>query len=149
MRPLLLALAIGWPAACAAADVTIVRDAEPRAAIVVGARPTPVERLAAEELAWHIERMSGAKLPIGRAAPEGAVPIYIGRAATAVGVDPKGLTLEHYRLETGADWLAIAGRDGSRSERVDDPLEISTVQPGTLFGGTELALKLIEERMNQ
>jgi len=115
-------------------ELTIVSDGEPRAAIVIGAKPTPTVALAAEELQWHIRMMSGAKLSI-RAEPErGLVPIYVGAAAATIGVDVENLTLEHYRLVTSPSWIAIAGSDGSRSERVDDPLEISVVQTGTLFG---------------
>lgn len=126
------------PSPEAAGGVTIVSDGRPRAALVVGPEPTPTESLAAEEIRWHIRRMSGAELPVVAShiarPPEGIVPIYIGRAAGAVGIDAGELTLEHYRVVTGPDWIAVAGRDGSRSERVDDPLRIATVQPGTLFG---------------
>jgi len=118
----------------ARADVTIVSDGQPRAAIVVPATATPTESLAAEELRWHVREMSRAELPIGPKTPPGVVPIYIGRAASVVGVDVKDLALEHYVLKTGPDWIAIAGHDGSRSDQVSDPLVIAVVQPGTLFG---------------
>lgn len=118
----------------ALAEVAIVSDGAPRAVIVVGAKPTPTEALAAQELQWHINKMSGAMLPITPKPPGGVVPIYVGRSASAVGVNATDLTLEHYRLVSGPEWIAIAGRDGSRSERVDDPLSVSVVQTGTLFG---------------
>ena len=118
----------------ARADVAIVSEGSARAAIVIADRPTPTERLAAEELRWHLERMSGASLPIASAAAEGMAAVYLGRAAAAVNVKADDLTLEHYRVVTGPNWVAIAGRDGSRSERVSDPLSLSVVQPGTLFG---------------
>lgn len=120
--------------ALATADVEIVSEGRPRATIVIAGKPTPTEKLAADELQWHIEKMSGASLPIASEAAEGMAAIYIGRMASAVNVKTDGLTLEHYRVVTGPDWVAIAGRDASRSERVSDPLAIETVQPGTLFG---------------
>jgi len=118
-------------AVSARADVTIVSDGHPRAAIVVGAKPTPTEALAAEELQWHIRKMSGATLPIAAHAPKGLLPIYIGRSAATVGVQADDLELEHYRIKTGPDWLAIAGRDGPDT---DKPLVVHTGQVGTLFG---------------
>ena len=114
--------------------VTIVRDGAPFGTIVLPRKPTPTEAWAAQELQYHIKKMSGATLPIGARPAEGKASIYIGRASAAVGVAAKDLEPEHYRLKTGPNWLAIAGRDGSRSEKKKDPLEIETVQPGTLFG---------------
>jgi len=51
-------------------DVTLVRDGRPRAAIMLPAKPTPIEKLAAEELQWHIQRMSGAKRAFVRLMPQ-------------------------------------------------------------------------------
>ncbi|MDP6355671.1 MAG: DUF4838 domain-containing protein [Planctomycetota bacterium] len=116
------------------ADVTIVEAGKPRATIVAGEKPTPTERFAAEELQWHIEKMTGAKLDIAEKRSDGLLPIYIGRSASSVKLDAGELTPEHYRIVVRTDWIAIAGRDTSSSERVDDPLSIEVVQPGTLFG---------------
>ena len=120
-------------AASVRGDVAIVAAGRPPAQIVVGAQPTPTERLAAAEFQWHVLKMSGAKLPIV-AAPKAGTVVYIGRAARAVGVQASGLELEHYRIKTGDHWLAIAGRDGTMVEGRDDPLDLGNVQVGTLFG---------------
>lgn len=52
------------PAAVLAQQVTLVRDGEPRAAIVIPDEPLASERFAAEELQTYLERMSGARLEI-------------------------------------------------------------------------------------
>jgi len=116
------------------AEVVLVRDGKPAARIVLPEKPTPTERLAAEELRDHIRLMTGAELPLGGEPGKAEARILIGRAAAAAGLTADGLEPEHYRIKTGPGWLAIAGRDGSLSDRVDDPLELSTVQVGTLFG---------------
>ena len=118
----------------ALAGTCIVRDGVPLATVVLAEEATPVERLAAEEIVLHLQRMSGARVPTGTAGTPGSIPIYIGSAARAVGVTASELTLEHYRVVVTPAWVAVAGRDGSRSDKVDDPLNIEVVQTGTLFG---------------
>lgn len=113
--------------------VTLVKDGKPSATIIIPVNATPTERLAGEELQYHIRLMSGAELPIRSSSAEG-VRIFLGRSAKEVGVSAGDLELEYYRIKSGDDWLAVAGRDGSFSPRVEDPLAISVVQPGTLFG---------------
>jgi hypothetical protein len=63
------------------AEVTLVEQGEPRAALVVPAEPAADEQQAAKELQAFFAAMSGATLAMSPAAPAGAVPILIGRAA--------------------------------------------------------------------
>ena len=87
------------------AGLTLVQDGRALARIVTGPEPNTIERLAAEELQWHIREMSGASLEIADMPADGVVSVYLGRAATAVQV----------------------------TAEVTDPLDVKSVQPGTLF----------------
>ncbi len=61
-----------------AAKITIAADGQSDYSIVIPAKPSPAEQLAAEELSEYLEQMSGAKLPVSRSlpgAPERAIVI--------------------------------------------------------------------------
>ncbi len=65
-----------------AAEVTLVAEGTPQAAVVLAAAPDSIEIRAAAELVEHIHLISGAELPVVRAqAPAGMLPIRLGRAA--------------------------------------------------------------------
>lgn len=115
------------------ADLPIVLDGKPAAVIVTPDRPTAVVRYAAEELAVHIEKATGARLDvtIESKVPAGALnrlflgPCEITRAA---GVDVSKLPPETFVLRTSERALMIAGEDGG-----GDPLDTDT-HAGTLWG---------------
>jgi len=72
------------------AAMDLVREGKPAAAIVIPAQPLPVESYAAEELQYHVESGTGARLTIaseGTTIPSGA-RVYLGnrKAAEAVGL---------------------------------------------------------------
>lgn len=61
--------------------VCLVREGKPKAALVLPADPHEDENLAAEEIQIHLEKMTGAKLPITSGQPhEGLLPVRIGPA---------------------------------------------------------------------
>jgi hypothetical protein len=117
----------------ARADVPLVIDGKPAAVIVTARNPGPVAQYAAEELALHIEKASGVRLPIVK---EGAIPeevasrIMVGNsdAARAAGIDVSKLESEAFVLRTSGNTLLIAGHDKN-----DDPLDSDT-RAGTLWG---------------
>jgi hypothetical protein len=115
-----------------AAAVELVRNGKPLAAVVIPSQPLPVETYAAEELRYHIESATGARLPIVAEGPEDAAAsrVYLGhcKSAAAVEVDPTGLPGNGYVVKTVGKDLYIAGKD-SRG----DPLDTDTHE-GTLFG---------------
>jgi len=116
------------------AGLDVVRDGRPVAMIVLPDKPSPTERLAAEELQGHVKLISGAELPIRSDATQGP-RVLIGRAAAEVGVAVNNLELEHYRIRTGPNWLAIAGRDGVWHPKAkEDPFDVARTCTGTLFG---------------
>lgn len=133
-----LALVLGpAPVASGAAappdGVPVVRDGKAEAVIVTADRPTAVARYAAQELVYHVERATGAKLAVVTEAtvpPAGTARIYLGdgRATRAAGIDVKALPPEGFTLRVADAALIIAGDDGP-----GDPLD-QDVRAGTLFG---------------
>ena len=63
------------------APVVLVRDGVARGSIVLPAEPDGLETRAAEELAAHIEKITGAAIPIAAGEQAVGVRIYIGRSA--------------------------------------------------------------------
>lgn len=131
VRGLLAAIALP---SLALADITLVRDGKPAAVIVLSEQATPALRYAAQELAYHIERATGAKLALTcecDGTPESAA-IYLGdtNMAREAGIKASTLPAETFVLRTvdKANALIIAGRDTN-----GDPLDRDT-SAGTLFG---------------
>jgi hypothetical protein len=116
----------------------LVQDGKPAAVIVLPAKPFPIARYAAEELAYHVKKASGARLEIHREPlrkrPPGTV-IYIGatEAARDVGIKPETLTREAARLHSVGKDLYIVGNDGP-----GDPLSVENTHGGTLWGVYEI-----------
>ena len=101
-------------AATSACALTLVDAGKTEYVIVVGADAIPAERFAAEELALHLEQMSGVKLPLATDAD--ALPgraILLGRtrytAGLGVKIDGKRLGQEGYLLRVSGDYLIIVG----------------------------------------
>ncbi len=128
-----LACFLAGTALASAAGIDVVRDGRAHAVIVTAAQPTRVAAYAAEELAYHVEKATGTKLPV---VTEDAVPadtqalIYVGdtQAARAAGIVGKKLPPETFVLRTVKNSLIIAGHDGA-----GDPLDNNT-SAGTMFG---------------
>ncbi|MEO6738947.1 MAG: DUF4838 domain-containing protein [Chthoniobacteraceae bacterium] len=118
------------------AQVTLTSNGQPQAVILTKIGPLGSVTLAAQELQEHIQRMSGATLPIDVVGTEANYPgkkfIYVGpsSAATAAGISTAGLDLEFYVIRTVGPNLYIVGRDGGE----DDWSDLTDCQPGTLLG---------------
>lgn len=102
-----------WSSATAA-ERLLVDEGQPRAEIVTAEAPPRMTALAAEELQSHIEKISGATLPVVTA-PSADVPlkIYIGRSprTDALGIDDTGLEHGAFRMQTVEDGLVLLGHD--------------------------------------
>ncbi len=101
-RALLIAvLALGATALLAPADVTVVREGRPAAAIVL--QPDASEQLAeaVAEMQSLIERSTGARLEIAEAAPEGLTAVHVGRttAVEALSIDLGDLDGDGFVIE--------------------------------------------------
>lgn len=129
---------IAWTlVACAAeAQVVLVQSSLPQAVILTKPSPAGHIQLAAQELQEHVERITGAVLPVDVVGTESAYPgwkfIYVGAstATTAAGINTSALTIEHYVIRTFGGNLYIVGRDAGQ----DDWTNLTNCQPGTLFG---------------
>ena len=109
---LLISSTIGRQPARAASF--IVKDGRPRAEIVVGHEPARAARFAAQELQAHVEKITGATLPIlPQPTGEAPVKVYVGRKACADGPNLSADALKHgaFRMNSGEDWLALTGND--------------------------------------
>ncbi|MFM8537312.1 MAG: efflux RND transporter periplasmic adaptor subunit [Planctomycetaceae bacterium] len=110
---LLVGLVATTPAAAAAAETFIVEGGVPRAAIVIADKPARMTRLAAKELQGCLRKMTGATLPIVTDRRAGTVAIFVGtsRHTEALGLATDGLEHGAFRMDSGADWLALLGPD--------------------------------------
>ena len=97
-----------------AAALTLVDRGASDCVIVLPADAIPAEEFAAEELATHIETMSGAQLPVVRdpdSLPPRAILLGVSRHLKDLGVnvDASALGKEGYVLRTVGERLVIAG----------------------------------------
>lgn len=113
--------------------VTLVVDGVPAATIVLAAEPTRAAQLAAFELRHHIEKITGAVLPIVREPGEvQGVPILVGpsRAAAARGVQAGQFAEQEYLVRVTPEGVALLGRDADDRGQViydpDDPMRMNT-----------------------
>ena len=103
-----------WSAATTGADFALVRDGRPQATIVLAAKPTPAAEFAAAELRHHVQRITGALLPMAMEGQEVRGPrILLGEstAARALGMRPSDLEPREYLIRFLPDALVLLGRD--------------------------------------
>lgn len=87
--------------------------------IVVGAEPTPSVSWAAEDLRYHLQRITGAEIPAVEA-PTATPAVFVGpQAAGLAGVDiaELGLAAEECVLRTVPAGLVLAGDESYASDR--------------------------------
>jgi hypothetical protein len=111
---IVLLMVLGFPVSASA--VELVRNGEPQTVIVVADRPVPVVAYAAEELQYHIERATGARLPIMNESdnpegPRGCVYLGACRATTEAGVSTAGMAAAGFVIKTMGGDLLLAGDD--------------------------------------
>jgi len=114
-----LILAAGLVGGVATAQTAIVENGEGRADIVIAATPTRGAKLAAGELQYYLERISGAKLPIvSRPRADFPAHIYVGAGerTNRLGVTAEGLKYDAFKIVSGDNWLALLGRDVEQDE---------------------------------
>ena len=98
------------------ADVVLVADGRPQAVVLLAENPTPAAMQAAEELVWHIEQMSGARLEVinePAAPPAGMARLLVGDSAAnaALGLDAAGWEPEALAVRAGDGVLSVLGSD--------------------------------------
>jgi len=100
---------------CLQAEQFIVENGQPKAQIVIAAENRPRSAsLAALELQYHVQKMSGARIPIVTE-PTTDIPtkIYVGKSPETekLGVTDKDLKYGAYRIKSGQGWLVLLGDD--------------------------------------
>jgi len=126
----------------------LVRDGQATATVVVPDEALPVVTFAAEELVYHLERATGAKLPIAKESerPRDGAMLFVGRCqATAdAGIDTAGLPPNGFILRLVGDQFFLAGDDS------DGPpawiLHNNRTRVGTLFAVYEFLERHLQVR---
>lgn len=127
----ILCMAVGGPI-ISSSGMDIVRDGQAHAVIVTPANALPVVQYAAQELCWHVEKASGAKLPIvteDRVEPSQTTRIYLGECAETrkVGVDPSKLPVNACIVRVMGDSMFLVGVDGKGVLPSDDATPMGTL----------------------
>ena len=97
-------------------DLNIIENGKASALIVIPDKAIPCEKLAADELQYHIQRSSGVQLPIcteSKISKDFKHMIYLGNCNTTskVGIDIKSLVPSGYVIKTIGNNLFVAGKD--------------------------------------
>jgi len=117
MLSAIVSIAVCWlHGLVAGAELTLTRDGQPAAAIILDERPVRAAQFAAFELQWHVKAISGATLPILRgnaSAPEVHVKLYVGDGprAQAIGLTQGAFQLQEYAIRSGANEIVLVGKD--------------------------------------
>ena len=96
------------------AQQAIVKDGKSLAQIILSDHPTRMTKLAAEELQNHIEKITGAKLPISTSVDkEIPVQIYVGKSSYTdqLNITDAGLKNDAFRMVSGKNYLVLLGHD--------------------------------------
>lgn len=102
-----------------AVEITLVRDSKPCATIVVAKDPTPSAQLAALELQYHIQKITGALLPVRTDQEEtGGTRILIGESKETNLLGIKGDDFEslEYLVQMEPSTIVLIGRDWRDTE---------------------------------
>lgn len=135
----LFAVALGVALMIATAPVqavTLVRDGKPTSLIVTGNNPNPVQQVAAEQLQYHLQKMTGATVPIVAESDlddSDQARIYVGPSEhlQQLGVDFASLNAETFIARTIDNALVLVGDDaGSRQGR---EFHDADARAGTLY----------------
>jgi len=93
----------------------IVKDGKANAQIVIASENRPrMATLAALELQYYIQKISGAKLPIVTAVDTNVpVKIYVGKSLETdkLGIKTDDLKYGAYRIASGDNWIVLLGAD--------------------------------------
>ena len=94
-----------------AGATTLVKDGKPAASLVLPEKPATIVKNAADDFIYHIERISGAKLPIATAAPEGGAIILTTEIKDSQ-YDYKPLGRNGFIIRNDGDNLVICATNG-------------------------------------
>ncbi len=97
----------------ASAALELVKDGKPVSEIIVEKEALPQVHFAALELQGHLEKISGARLPIVHEPSQNVTPIYVGesRYTREAGITTDHLAMEGYEIVATDEALFLVGRD--------------------------------------
>jgi hypothetical protein len=100
-------------AKAAASDLTLVRDGQSRAVVILSPTATEDEKLAAAELCAYLRKISGATISITTEPPKNFAAIRIATYAAALATGWRGArpAVEGFTLDAEPDTLWIVGAD--------------------------------------
>lgn len=110
---LMLAPVMAAAGVAAGAEAYIVKEGKPLAEIVIAEKPARMTAFAARELREHVEKITGARLPVVTNPAPGSIRLYVGPSAhtESLKLATNGLAHGAYRMASGPDWLALLGPD--------------------------------------
>lgn len=115
MKKLLILLSIFAAFTTFAAD--LVKNGKSVSVIVLARRATISARFAADELNFHIEKITGTKLPIVRTAQPGKTNIFIG--ANTNTPQNKSFARQEYLVKVKGNHIYLCGRDAENYDYYD------------------------------
>lgn len=104
------------PSGKASGGLELVRQGVPQRQIVIADNALPQVRFAAKELQEHLQKISGAKLPIVNSpGTDFRGSIFVGESdyTKKLGVTTEGLPMEGYKIVADDKNLFLLGRDGT------------------------------------
>ncbi len=105
-----------------AGAVTLVRDGKPAATIVLAKTPTRAAQFAAAELRWHVQKITGAELPLATDADKvTGTRILVGESAgtRTLGLRSADFKVQEYLIRYLPGALVLMGRDKQDFGTVD------------------------------
>ncbi|OHB81752.1 MAG: hypothetical protein A2V98_07440 [Planctomycetes bacterium RBG_16_64_12] len=104
----------------------LARDGQPTATIVIAATPTSVATLGAQELQYHLQKITGATLPIkndGEKVEGPRVLVGPSAATTQLGLDESQFKDQEYLIRFLDNSVILVGKEQGTSYAVHDFLE--------------------------
>ncbi|NLO73230.1 MAG: DUF4838 domain-containing protein, partial [candidate division WS1 bacterium] len=95
-------------------QVTLVDKGQPTAAIVIAQEPTRAAQLAAAELQWHIEQITGITMPVvkdNRVVRGTQILVGESAATVALGLHSADFKPQEYLVRVRPDVIVLMGRD--------------------------------------
>ncbi len=112
---------VSWQGRALGEEFVLTRDGRPAATIVTAAAATDVAAFAAQELQYHIRKISGAILPIKSDADKIDGPrILVGASAATerLGLKPEQLDEQEYVIHFADDALVLMGKDAPTRDAI-------------------------------
>jgi len=110
----------------ASSEFVLARDGQPTATIVIAATPTSVATLGAQELQYHLQKITGATLPIkndGEKVEGPRVLVGPSAATTQLGLDESQFKDQEYLIRFLDNSVILVGKEQGTSYAVHDFLE--------------------------